>query len=159
MGELGVGSRRNSIAARSQWFPMLSDSIKADREFLAQIQLARGIVHRRIVERSEHQAFCVVAGGDAHPHPLAHSANFVGELDLNVIASLVFHTTVYRYRIHRGSPLRPTRNAELALDSDYPDPNGLALALWILLPRLLRLFLLFEGLRQRRKLPTDVLEE
>ena len=77
--------------------PTLSDSIEADREFLAHLQLARGIVHRRVVERSEHQAFCVVAGGDAHPHPLAHSGNFVGELDLDVIASLVFHATVYRY--------------------------------------------------------------
>lgn len=77
--------------------PMLSDSIEADREFLAQLQLARGIVHRRVVERSEHQAFRVVAGGDANPHPLGHSGNFIGELNLNVIASLLFHTAVYRY--------------------------------------------------------------
>jgi hypothetical protein len=52
-----------------------------------------------------------------------------------------------------------TRNAELSLGSDYADPNRLALALRILLPRLLRLFLLPEGLRQARKLTTDVLEE
>jgi hypothetical protein len=138
---------------------MLSDSIKADRQFCAQLQLARGIIQRHVVERSEHQPLRVVAGRDAYPHPLAHSGNFVGELDLDVIASLVLHTTVYRYRIHGGSPSLPTRNAELALDSDYPDPNGLAIALWILLPRLFCQFLLLEGLRQGRKLPTDVPEE
>lgn len=139
--------------------PTLSDSIEADREFLAHLQLARGIVHRRVVERSEHQAFCVVAGGDAHPHPLAHSGNFVGELDLDVIASLVFHATVYRYRIHGGSPLRPTWNAELALSSDHADRNRLALAFRILQPCLLGLFLCRERFRQRSEFATDVLKK
>ena len=47
----------------------------------------------------------------------------------------------------------------LGLRSDHSDPNRFALAFWILQPRLLCVFLLLEGLRQGRKLPTDVLEE
>jgi hypothetical protein len=49
--------------------------------------------------------------------------------------------------------------AGLAFGTNYTDPNRLALALWIPQPRLLRLFLLLEGFRQRRKLTTDILEE
>ena len=50
-------------------------------------------------------------------------------------------------------------NAELTLTSDHADPNRLALAFWVLQPSLLRVFLPLEGLRQGRKLPTDVFEE
>ena len=52
-----------------------------------------------------------------------------------------------------------TRNADLTLDSNYADPNRLAHTFWILQTCLLRLFLLLERLRQRRKLTVDVLEE
>lgn len=48
---------------------------------------------------------------------------------------------------------------ELHFGSDHADPYPLALAFWILQSRLLCVFLLLEGLRQGRKLPTDVLEE
>ena len=51
------------------------------------------------------------------------------------------------------------RSWSLGLRSDHSDPNRFALAFWILQPRLLCVFLLLEGLRQGRKLPTDVLEE
>ena len=81
--------------------PTLSDSIEADREVCAQLQLASRIVDGYVVECSEHQPLRVVAASDTHPHPLAHPGNFVGELDLDVIASLELHTTVYRYRIHK----------------------------------------------------------
>ena len=50
-------------------------------------------------------------------------------------------------------------NAELTVGSNSADPNRLALAFGILQPHLLRLFLRLEGLRKRRKLATDVLEE
>ena len=50
-------------------------------------------------------------------------------------------------------------NPELSLGSDHTDPNRLALAFWVLLPLLLRMFLLLEGLRQQHKLAVDVLEE
>ena len=52
----------------------------------------------------------------------------------------------------RSSPLR-------TLGADHSDSNGLALAFWILQPRLLRLFLFLEGLRQWRKLTSDVFKE
>ncbi len=52
-----------------------------------------------------------------------------------------------------------TRNTQLTLGSDHADPNSLALAFWILQPCLLRLLLVLERLRQRRKLTADVLEE
>ncbi len=52
-----------------------------------------------------------------------------------------------------------TGNAELTVDSNYSDPNRFAFALWILQACLFRRLLLLEGLRQGRKLPTDVLEE
>jgi hypothetical protein len=48
---------------------------------------------------------------------------------------------------------------QLTPDSDHADPNGLALTFRILQPRLLRLFLFLERLRQRRKLTADILEE
>ena len=69
---------------------MLPDLVEADREFRAQLQLGRGVVHWYVVERPEHQPFRIVAGGDAHPHPLAHSRGLVGKLNLDVIATLVF---------------------------------------------------------------------
>ena len=50
-------------------------------------------------------------------------------------------------------------DADLTLGSDHADPNRLALALRILQPRLLRLCLRLEGLRERRELPADVFEE
>jgi hypothetical protein len=50
-------------------------------------------------------------------------------------------------------------DADLTLGSDYSDSNRFALTFGILLPRLLGLFLLLEGLRERRKLTIDVLEE
>jgi len=53
----------------------------------------------------------------------------------------------------------PTRNADLTLGANHTDPDRLALAFWILQPRLLCVFLLLEGLRQRPKLSTDVPEE
>ena len=59
-----------------------------------------------------------------------------------------------------GACLREaTRNDELTLDSDYADPNRLALSFGILQPRLLRLFLFLEGLREGCKLTADVLEQ
>ena len=53
----------------------------------------------------------------------------------------------------------PTRNADLTLGANHTDPDRLALAFWILQPRLLCVFLLLEGLRQRRKLASVVSEQ
>lgn len=49
--------------------------------------------------------------------------------------------------------------AGLTLGSDHADPNRLALAFPAPQPHPLRLFLCLEGLRKRRKLAVDVLEE
>ena len=43
--------------------------------------------------------------------------------------------------------------------SDHADPNRFPLSFWMFQTCLLRLFFVLEGLRQRRKLPIDVLEE
>jgi hypothetical protein len=51
------------------------------------------------------------------------------------------------------------QEADLTLDSDYADPNPFALTFWVLQAGLLRLLLLLERLRQRRKLAVEVLEE
>ena len=48
---------------------------------------------------------------------------------------------------------------ELTFGSDHSDPNRLALAFWILQPRLLSLFLCRERFRQRSEFTTDVLEK
>jgi hypothetical protein len=50
-------------------------------------------------------------------------------------------------------------NADLALSSDYTDPDRVALFFWILQARLLRLLFVLERFRQGRKLAVDVLEE
>ncbi len=50
-------------------------------------------------------------------------------------------------------------DCELTFGSDHSDANRLALALWILQPRLLRLFLGRERFRQRSEFATDVLEK
>ena len=51
------------------------------------------------------------------------------------------------------------RSWSLGLRSDYSYPNPFALTFRVLQPRLLSLFLRLEGLRKRRKLAADVLEE
>ena len=50
-------------------------------------------------------------------------------------------------------------DGELDFGSDHADANRLALAFRVLQPRLLCAFLCLEGLRERRELPVDVLEE
>jgi hypothetical protein len=52
-----------------------------------------------------------------------------------------------------------TRKAELTLGSDHADPNRLALALRVVQPCLLGLFLSRERFRQRSEFTTDILEK
>ena len=61
--------------------------------------------------------------------------------------------------IHRNCHGVVTRNAELIHGSGHADPNRFPLSFWIFQPCLLGLFFVLEGLRQRRKLTVDVLEE
>jgi len=50
-------------------------------------------------------------------------------------------------------------DGELALGSNHADPNRLALAVWVLQPCLLGLFLCRERFRQRSEFTTDILEK
>ena len=73
---------------------MLFDSIKADREFLAQLQLARGIVHRRIIKRAEDQLLHIVTVVDANPHPFGNAVRLIWEFNFDVVTLLVFHEPI-----------------------------------------------------------------
>jgi hypothetical protein len=61
----------------------------ADREFSAQLQIARGIIHRRVVECPEDDSLCVIAASDAHLHPFAEHSGVARKLNLDAITAFL----------------------------------------------------------------------